>query len=83
MTSGYNVRKGGLLLMTLFNLTFRKHIITHGCHSGTEATRFQEKVCAITDSRTCSQFSKQIKFSGVYSVINEYIIETAKQVIHN
>lgn len=37
----------------------------------------------ITDSGACLQFSKQIKFSDVYSIINEYIIETAKQVINN
>lgn len=69
--------------MTHFNLAFRKHIITQSCHSGTEAALFQGKDCMITDRGTSLQFSKQIKFSGVYSIINEYIIETAKQVINN
>lgn len=72
--------------MTHFNLTFRKHIITQSCHGGTEATLFQggkKKNSVITDRGARLQFSKQIKFSGVYSIINEYIIETAKQVINN
>lgn len=64
--------------MTHLNLTFRKHIITQSCHCGTEATLVQGE-----NSATCLQFSRQIKCSGVYSIINEYIIETAKQVMYN
>lgn len=75
--------------MTHFNLTFRKYIITQSCHAVTEARLFQgekkktKKLCVITDRGTCLQFSKQIKFSGVYSIISEYIIKAAKQVINN
>lgn len=73
--------------MTHFNLTFRKYIITQSCHTVTEARLFQggreKKLCVITDRGTCLQFSKQIKFSGVYSIISEYIIKAAKQVINN